>query len=123
MSPTASPLEGFWRMTRAEFEGESAPELVAAKTTLQLAAEHYAVCFDGEIIDEGVFTAKNPVEFPLLFFTGERGTNTGRTIPAIYQCVGDRLRICYGFGGQSPASFATAAGSQLYLASYRRVLR
>ena len=123
MVRSATPLEGFWQLTRAEFAGESAPAMIAEKTTLELAAERYAMRFDGEVMDEGRFTFNSSAENPALVFKGQSGTNAGQTIPAIYQCVGDRLRICYGFGGEAPTHFATVAGSQLYLAFYRRVSR
>ncbi|MEO6568458.1 MAG: TIGR03067 domain-containing protein [Opitutaceae bacterium] len=123
MGRSATPLEGLWQMTRAEFAGESAPEMIITKTMLELSREHYAIRFDGDVMDEGMFSLKSSPANPTLVFTGRRGTNAGQTIPAIYQCVGDRLRICFGFGGEAPTTFATVAGSQLYLALYRRVVR
>jgi uncharacterized protein (TIGR03067 family) len=116
-------LEGFWEMVRAEFAGESAPELVVRKTSVEFSAENYAVRFDGQVVDQGNFSVAEGDGHHTLTLVGVSGSNAGRTIPAIYQQTGDRLRICYGFGGVAPSGFATAGGSQLYLATYRRPLR
>jgi uncharacterized protein (TIGR03067 family) len=118
-----SPLNGLWQLTRAEFAGDIAPELVTAKTVLELSTRHYAIRFDGEIMDEGTFTITETADHSKLVLIGERGTNTGRKVPAIYQCVGDRLRICFGFAGIAPTRFGTSADSEFYLASYRRISR
>lgn len=110
-------------MIRAEFAGDAAPELIIAKTTLELTVERYTIRFDGEIADEGKFTTGEANGHLTMTLTGVTGTNEGRTIPAIYQHAGDRLRICFGFAGEPPTHFATKAGSELYLATYRRIAR
>lgn len=115
-------LEGRWQMIRAEFEGDPAPELITAKTTLEFSGERYAIRFDGEIADTGKFIAGEADARLTLAFTGITGTNAGRKIPAIYQHAGNRLRICFGFAGKCPTHFATTTGSQLYLATYRRIV-
>jgi uncharacterized protein (TIGR03067 family) len=113
-------LEGFWEMVRAEFAGEAAPELVVCKTSLLFSGDTYAVRFDGQVVDQGHFALVESTGHLMLTLTGASGTNAGRTIPAIYQQTGERLRICFGFDGVLPARFETAVGSQLYLATYRR---
>jgi uncharacterized protein (TIGR03067 family) len=110
-------------MMRAEFAGDAAPEHVVARTTLELSGDRYAMRFDGEIADAGEFTTGGANGHLTLTLTGVTGTNRGRTIPAIYQHAGDRLRICFGCAGEPPTHFATSAGSQLYLATYRRITR
>ena len=120
-APNLPSPDGLWQMLHAEFEGERAPELVAAKTTLELTAAYYTVRFDGEIHDAGSFTTEAAPGHSHLTLHGLTGTNTGRTIPAIYQCVRDRLRVCYGLAGARPEGFATAPGTQLYVATYRRI--
>lgn len=120
----AADIQGQWQMIRAEFDGESAPELVVAKTLLELAGNKYAMRFDGEVMDAGTFLSDTgPTGAKTLVLSGDCGTNAGRTIPAIFQCTGDRLRICFGFAGIPPVRFATATGSHLYLATYRRIAR
>ena len=120
MSESFVGLEGSWQMIRAEFAGDAMPALAAEKTTLQLSATGYAILFAGEIMDAGKITARPAGAHATLLFLGERGSNRGRIIPAIYQRVGDRLRICFGIDGQIPPAFSTSAGAQRYLATYRR---
>jgi uncharacterized protein (TIGR03067 family) len=118
--PAPHPLEGLWQPLRAELSGESAPPMVLERMTLTLRSGRYTVHFGGEISDQGTFTHAASDPHALITLTGQRGANAGRTIPAIFQLVGDRLRICFGLDGKLPAAFATDATSRLYLVTYRR---
>jgi uncharacterized protein (TIGR03067 family) len=115
----ADRLEGIWEMTRAELAGEEAPEVIVRKTQLELSAGNYCVRFDGCIMDEGTYAAIAGDDQKKLTLIGTSGSNAGRSIPCIYQLVGDRLRVCYGLDGIIPSTF-TATCQQRYLASYRR---
>ena len=115
-----SILDGIWRLVRAELAGVAAPELVTAKTAVELSDGVYVVRFDGEIMDQGTFEVSGPNESPTLLLRGSAGPNAGRIIPCIYQLAGNRLRICYGLGGVAPTEFTTALGDDRYLAVYRR---
>ena len=110
-------LPGTWRPVRAELDGQEAPSMAIERMELVLTAESYTVSFAGTIHDRGAvkFTDSS------LTLTGQLGANDGRDIPAIYQLVGDRLRICYGLDGTTPAEFKTGANSQRYLVTYRRL--
>lgn len=118
MNPT--PLDGTWELVRAELDGAAAPQLIVAKTEMELVAGAYLVRFDGQVMDRGTFGVGAAGAENTLVLQGAAGPNAGRTIPCIFQLVGDRLRICYGLGGMVPAEFKTAAGQQRYLATYRR---
>ncbi len=107
-------------MVRAELGGESAPPEVAGQTTLQLTDGKYRVRFGGEVVDRGTFDVGGVIERPTIVLRGTSGPNAGRTIPGLFQIRGDRLRICYGLNGIAPTEFATAAGDERYLATYRR---
>ena len=74
----------------------------------------------GELADQGTYSRMPSDTHAALIFVGAKGPNAGRTIPCIYQLVGDRLRVCYGLDGTTPSTFATTAGSAHYLATYRR---
>jgi len=113
-------LEGTWAIVKAELAGEEMPELVAQKTEVELSGGAYAVRFDGRTADRGNYLLGAADGYRGLTLVGLEGPNAGRTIPAIYQLVGDRLRICYGIDGQTPTRFATTPDSQLYLVTYRR---
>ncbi|MGC4073904.1 MAG: TIGR03067 domain-containing protein [Nibricoccus sp.] len=117
---TPHPIEGLWQPIKAELSGEAAPPMVLERMTLTLRAGRYTVHFGGEISDRGTFTHSSSELHTTLTLTGEHGANAGHTIPAIFQLVGDRLRICYGLEGRRPAAFATNKSSRLYLVTYRR---
>lgn len=118
--PDRPTLAGTWTMIRAELEGEEAPELVTRKTVLQLDATRYAVVYDGEVMDRGTYELGGTTAAQTIVLKGESGPNAGRTIPGIYQLVGDRLRVCFGLDSTAPTAYATAAGNRRYLATYRR---
>ncbi len=113
-------LEGLWQPIRAELSGEAAPPMVLERMTLALRSGRYTVHFGGEVSDRGTFTHAASEPHATITLSGEHGANAGRTIPAIFQLVGDRLRICYDLDGKSPTAFATDTTSRLYLVTYRR---
>lgn len=116
----SAALDGIWEMIRAESEGEPSSDLLALRVELHLTADTYHVHFAGELADQGTYTRTSSVPHETLILLGAKGPNAGRTIPCIYQLVGDRLRVCYGLDGTTPTTFATTAGSAHYLATYRR---
>lgn len=115
-----SPLDGHWELIRAEMNGETAPELVEMGVQLELAAGVYIVRFAGEIADRGTFEVAPVSAAKTFVIHGEEGPNAGRTIPCLYQQVGERLRVCYGLDGVAPTGFVTAIGQPVYVATYRR---
>lgn len=114
-------------MIRAETDGGFSSELVDLRIHLELSADSptdtlakagtYIVRFAGQVADRGTFALPAPGTLAL---TGTEGPNAGRTIPAIFQLVGDRLRICYGLDGTPPTAFTAPAGQPRYLATYKR---
>ena len=120
---SASALHGTWEMIRAETAGENSPDLLALQVELSLTADTYSVRFGDEVADRGFYTRDSASTPAALTLVGTEGPNRGRTIPCIFQLVGDRLRICYGLDGAIPSAFATTNGSSDYLATYRRKLR
>jgi len=121
MSDATIEISGTWQMVRAEFDGESAPDEVAQRTQLQFTATHYLVQFAGETTDRGTMDFSNEGSVAALTLHGRSGVNSGRTIPCIFQRVGNRLRICFGIGGVRPTDFSTSTGQQRYLATYRLI--
>ena len=120
MSAAPTPIDGIWELVRAELDGETAPELESMRVELELAHGSYIVRFSGEVADRGTFELGGTIEAKTMLMHGLEGPNAGRTIPCIYQQVGERLRVCYGLGGVEPTEFTTADGQQRYLATYRR---
>ena len=108
-------------MVRAELAGEAAPDLVVEHMNVRLADGSYEVSYGGEVSDRGTYVENATSPHRTLVLHGIAGANAGRTIPCIFQLMGDRLRVCYGLDGVLPSSFATVTGDQRYLAVYRRV--
>ncbi len=123
MSNPDEPIHGVWQLLRAEFEGEQAPELVTTKTTLEITAGTYSVWFDGQVSDRGSFAKAESEVGGMIVLESTEGPNAGRTIRAIYQQKGDRLRVCYGLDGSVPTAFKAVSGAPHYLATYRRTPR
>lgn len=116
----SNPLHGTWEMIRAELGGENSLELLPLRVELELTADNYIVRFGETVADLGTYEHDSSSPPARLTITGVDGPNAGRTIPCIYQLVGDRLRVCYGMDGHLPAAFASPPGCPHYLATYRR---
>ncbi|MCX6944686.1 MAG: TIGR03067 domain-containing protein [Opitutales bacterium] len=119
-SPAPPALAGTWQIVKAELAGEEMPAFVARKIEVEFAADTYTVRFAGEVSDHGTYTLAPAGRHAGLLLAGLTGSNAGRSIPALYQLAGDRLRVCYGLDGVRPGGFATGPGQNLYLATYRR---
>jgi uncharacterized protein (TIGR03067 family) len=113
-------LHGIWEMVRAESGGEPSTDLLGLRVELHLTFDTYHVHFAGELADQGTYARAGDQPHASLVLLGAKGPNAGRTIPCIYQLVGNRLRVCYGLDGSTPTAFATTSGSSHYLATYRR---
>ena len=113
-------LEGGWQPLKAELSGEFAPDLALGRMELTLLDGTYTVLFGGKESDHGKYSLGSTPAHQTITLVGIRGANAGRTIPGIYQHVGDRLRICYGLSGVLPENFSTTKSSALYLVTYRR---
>lgn len=113
-------LTGTWHPLRAELDGELAPKEALEAMRLILGDDHYRVKFGREVSDQGVFSATQESSGWQLTLVGKKGVNAGRTLSAIAQLRGDRLRICFGLNGQRPSEFTGAPNSGCYLVNYRR---
>ncbi len=116
----AQAVQGSWRPITAELAGKPMPEAVIKTISLKLDKGKYEV-FVGKHPDRGTYTI-DPISKPKsMTITGTEGPNQGKTFPAIYELKGDTLRICYDLSGtKRPITFATVAGTQLYLVTYQR---
>lgn len=113
-------IEGTWLPFKAELDGQQAPDLALSKICLVIGTEDYSVQFGNETTDAGSYTLGMATEILTITLVSHSGVNKGRTIPSIYQLVGDRLRICFGLKGELPKEFAAGVGSNCYMVTYRR---
>lgn len=120
MSNDPTPaLEGNWAPLHARLRGEAAPALVLRQTRLEIAGDHYRVTFNGAVVEEGKWEATAGLPQNVVF-KSLAGPQAGRSLPAMVQQVGQRLRLCYGLDGHVPNSFSAEAGEDRYLVTYRR---
>lgn len=122
MSRVQKKIEGTWQMVRAELAGVMAPEMVTSHTVVSLDAGEYAVSYGGTVEDRGTYEVEATTGHAAMVLRGVAGPNAGRTIPCIFQIMGDRLRVCYGLDGVRPVEFAAREGEQRYLVTYRRIV-
>lgn len=109
--------QGTWELTEAELGGM---KLTLKDVVLTLEDGKYTL--KAESLDKGTYTlnaAKKPKEVDI---KGTDGPNKGKTILGIYQLDGDTMKVCYDLSGKGarPTEFKTAAGTQLFLATYKR---
>ncbi len=115
---TSAQLVGLWLPVRAQLSGAHAPELVITKTELRLRADGtYTIHFDREIAEGGRYQFDGPQHLTL---HATKGPNAPRSLPGIYQIMGDRLRLCFALKGPRPTEFVSAPDSEHYLITYRR---
>jgi len=116
----APKTDGTWQLIEAELGGQKLPEQITKSITLTLKGDQYTVV-TGEGRDEGTVSAskdKKPEEIDVI---GKKGPNKGKTFPAIRELDGDTLKICYDLSGKErPKEFKTKAGTQQFLAIYRK---
>jgi len=96
-------------LVRPSLPARRCRQLVAQKDRVEFRGG-YAVRFDGDG-DRGNYLLGAANGDRGLTLVRPRGPNAGRH-PAIYQLVGDRLRICYGSTGETPTRFATTPDSR-----------
>jgi uncharacterized protein (TIGR03067 family) len=113
-------LQGDWIPVKAELAGKPMPDAVIKTISLKLTKNEYEVLVAGKP-DKGTWTIDPDAKPKGMKITGVKGPNAGKTFPAIYELAADSLRVCYDLSGKKrPTEFKTAAGTKLYLVTYKR---
>ena len=113
-------LQGTWLPVQAELGGQPMSAAVLKTISLKLAENEYHVLVAGSP-DDGTWSIDPATSPKSMTVVGVKGPNAGKTFPCIYELDADTLRICYDLSGaKRPAEFKTAAGTKLYLVTYRR---
>jgi uncharacterized protein (TIGR03067 family) len=109
-------IEGTWAVVSFELGGQKLPEASFKDGRLILTDGRYTYQND-----QGTYRI-TPADKPkAMDITGTEGPNQGKTFLAIYELKADTLRICYDLGGKMrPTEFTTRAGTQQFLALYKR---
>lgn len=116
----AKAVQGSWTPIKAELAGQAMPEALLKTISLRMTDGKYQVTV-GDASDRGTYTLDPAAKPKGMSITSTGGANAGKTYPAIYEIVGDTLRICYDLSGaKQPAEFKTQEGTMLYLVTYGR---
>jgi uncharacterized protein (TIGR03067 family) len=105
-------MQGTWRRTSAQMNGQSLPEEALKNTTLTIKGDEYTLEEKGGETRKGTFKldpSKSPKQIDLM---PAEGPNKGKTLPGIYELDGDTLRYCINLQGKDrPTEFASKQGS------------
>jgi uncharacterized protein (TIGR03067 family) len=72
-------------------------------------------------VEEGTSKADATVTPKTLDVMGNSGPNKGKTLKAIYELDGDKLKVCYDLSGSArPTEFKTSAGTQQFMVTYKK---
>jgi uncharacterized protein (TIGR03067 family) len=112
-------LAGTWKPESITLNGQDA---TAAFKAIVLTIEEGKYKVDvGGMADAGTVTldpAKKPKQMAI---TGTDGPNKGKTIHAIYEIDGDRLKVCYALEAkEAPKEFKSTEENKTMLVSYKR---
>ena len=98
-------LEGTWLPSSAELAGRPFPEELRKSIKLVLKGDTYAVTV-GKQTDRGTVKRDESAKPKAFDITGTEGPNKGKTILAIYEHDGDKMRVCYDMSGKTrPTEF------------------
>ena len=116
----ADDTTGTWTAESAEMAGQPLPEAVRNSIRLVIKGDKYKMTVANQV-EEGTSKADATATPKTLDVSGTSGPNKGKTLQAIYELDGDKLKVCYDLSGTArPKEFKTTAGTQLFLVNYKR---
>ena len=102
-------IEGTWVIVEAELGGQKLESIKGTKLILTGGKYQYQT-------DKGEYKLYPAEETKAIDIVGLEGSNKGKTILAIYQLEGDRLKICYELTGKTrPTTFKAETGTRQFL--------
>jgi uncharacterized protein (TIGR03067 family) len=117
------PRDGVWKPIAAVLSGVRLPDESVKAITLRIDGDKYEVTIAGEDhTDKGICTADTTTTPRRMTIKSEEGPNKGKTFLAIYEMKDEvSMRVCYDMSGKEfPTEFKAPAGTNLFLAGYRR---
>jgi uncharacterized protein (TIGR03067 family) len=113
-------LEGTWLPIEAQLAGQKFPDEVLKAMKLTMADGKYAVMV-GTTLDKGTYKLDPTATPPAIDIVGVEGPNRGKTLLAIYEQMGDSLRVCYDLAGKKrPTEFKSEKNNGHFLVTYQR---
>ena len=119
-------IQGTWRCTSSEMNGEKQPEDDVKQYTLVFSGDKLTVNKGGDLVMKGTVKL-DPAEKPAhLDLTLEENpgnpSDVGKTLPGLVELKGDEMKWCFTLPDRSerPKEFKTEADSSQILATFKR---
>jgi uncharacterized protein (TIGR03067 family) len=114
-------LAGKWVPVEATFNGESVSRETLDTVMLTIDGEKYT-SRRGERLEEGTITIDASKTPSTLDMSRKRSNGEIRTMPAIYEFQGEKLRVCYAYGENTtrPTAFKSEPDSSTVLVTYSK---
>lgn len=114
-------IYGQWQAASGTLGGAAMAEEIVGATKLTIASNSYEVNLAGAI-DSGSCNIEVDTDPMQMTIRGEQGPNSGKTILAIVELLGDgKLQIAYDLSGTDfPTSFDSTADPNNYVATFFR---
>ncbi len=113
-------MAGRWTVESAEAGGHAVDSEDLKSLVVTIEGDHYSLTTkDGP--DGGTLKLDETKSPKTMDATDTEGENIGKVIRAIYEIMGDTMRVCYALDGSArPTEFATKEGSPWLVVTYRR---
>lgn len=119
-----SALQGRWKPTYQEIDGQMVPPAESAATVVELKDNEFKVEKSGVVEYDGLFTVDaltSPMEISLIYRKSSKPIFLGGPRPGVFQLEGDTFKWCFGpIGLPRPKDFNTFPGSESVLSIYQR---
>ncbi len=116
-------LQGTWVAESGEKDGQPLPDDALRQIWLDINGDEIAFHPSGNVPVRVTFTLDPTRKPKTLTMTAQNGPDRGKSVPAIYEVEGDRLKLCHDTnkGEKRPTTFAAPQGSDLLLLVLKRV--
>ena len=113
-------MEGTWKVVAAEAGGKPVESEDLKNLVITMTGDHYsAQVKDG--VEAGTVKLDETQKPKTMDATKTEGFEAGKVTKAVYEIMGDTMRVCYAFdGGERPTELATKEGSPWVMITYQR---
>jgi len=114
-------MEGKWKVETVEAGGKVIEIKELEDLVVTITGDRYELTTP-QGPDAGTLKLDETARPKTMDATDTEGFDAGKVIKAIYEIIGDTMRVCYATeGGERPSELATKEGSPRLLITYKRV--